>query len=363
MTVLPHLSQRALSASRPWLATACLSLLAACGGGGGSDDGGSGSRTLSISASNRDTVAQTTVSAVLGVGNGIGAVGLAAEGPDKQRQSLNAAASAARIGTLPAAAQRQLRAQLRGAARSIEGMKRAQAVIGPFSEACTYGGSASVTLDDANNNGELDAGDTLTMRYTACTELPDVVMSGEMRMQVASFVTLPRTRVAGVLALTALRVSTAEGSATMDGSFGFDYADVDANTERMTITAQSAVTTQLTAGAVTDTVTLAPGYQETDLTELSVLAPNGRYASRTTVTFSGSIGSNKLGGQMQVSSSTPVVMYDYDDFPSSGVVLVQGRVGTLRMTVLSATQVRLELDADDNGVYETSSTVNWTWLV
>ena len=58
----------------------------------------------------------------------------------------------------------------------------------------------------------------------------------------------------------------------------------------------------------------------------------------------------------------PIVEADGDDYPYAGEVEVHGKTGTLVMTVLSPDAVRLELDADDNGVPESTQSVAWDWL-
>ena len=54
---------------------------------------------------------------------------------------------------------------------------------------------------------------------------------------------------------------------------------------------------------------------------------------------------------------------DADAYPSAGAVQVKGMNSTLRVTALSAEQVRLDLDADGNGAFERTETVTWDWLL
>ena len=50
--------------------------------------------------------------------------------------------------------------------------------------------------------------------------------------------------------------------------------------------------------------------------------------------------------------------------PASGQATVTGANGAmLRLTALSSTQVRIELDADANGTYETSVIKLWSELI
>jgi hypothetical protein len=53
-----------------------------------------------------------------------------------------------------------------------------------------------------------------------------------------------------------------------------------------------------------------------------------------------------------------------DDYPSSGVMVITGAANSqLKLTALSNTQVRQELDANGDGTYESSTTVNWNTLL
>jgi hypothetical protein len=45
------------------------------------------------------------------------------------------------------------------------------------------------------------------------------------------------------------------------------------------------------------------------------------------------------------------------------VIKAQGLHGTLLMTVMNATTVQLQLDADGDGTYENTTTTPWTSLV
>lgn len=51
-------------------------------------------------------------------------------------------------------------------------------------------------------------------------------------------------------------------------------------------------------------------------------------------------------------------------YPSSGQAIIAGKTGKLRLTALSdGTNVTVELDANDDGTYESSKTMTWAQLV
>jgi len=356
-----HTTRPRTPAWRPPLAALVLALLSACGGGGGGTEDSATTRTLTINAGNRDAVAQTAAAAALGLGDGVGAVGLGAA-PDQRSQGIVARSWAAHSGLLPAPVHRLLRERLRAVSPG-EGMKRAQAVIGPLPLGCTFGGTGSVSMDDADNNGELSAGDTLTMRFDNCAEESGMPVNGQIVVQLARYTALPLLRMSGRMSFNNLTASDSEGSLTMNGTMGFDMAELDSNSDRMTVTAETPVTTRLATGTLSDTTTLGVGYQQTELYEYAVSMPGGQVSGRSTVTLSGVLGSTALGGSFSLATTTPFVRYDIDPYPSSGVLLVQGRTGTVRLTAQSYRNVLLELDADDNGIYESSRAITWIWLM
>jgi hypothetical protein len=86
---------------------------------------------------------------------------------------------------------------------------------------------------------------------------------------------------------------------------------------------------------------------------------------RTISTVQGSFKSNRAGGVVEVAtvSGASLIKYDAEAYPQSGVVQVKGKNSTLLITALSANDVKLDLDADNNGSFESTSTVTRDWLL
>jgi hypothetical protein len=83
-----------------------------------------------------------------------------------------------------------------------------------------------------------------------------------------------------------------------------------------------------------------------------------------TVTINGSFSATSIGGRVTVSTLQPIRQLATDPFPSSGQVLVTGANNSrLRITVISNTQVRLELDADGDGTFESNNVVTWSSIL
>ncbi len=84
--------------------------------------------------------------------------------------------------------------------------------------------------------------------------------------------------------------------------------------------------------------------------------------STETVTVSSTLASTRMNGSVQVQTTTPFVTanVDTDNYPSSGVMVITGANSTLTVTVLDATRAQLDLDADNNGTVDQTTTVLWT---
>lgn len=137
------------------LAAACV--LTACGGGGDDAPTGvsvpQGQRSVAASASSDVTVANySTLAAPLAR-----AVMRATEG-----------------GAAPLAGGQQSALSVAGAARNallaVRPDRERALAVSSSTVACTYGGSITVTFDDADNNQQVSRGDVLTIALSACVE-------------------------------------------------------------------------------------------------------------------------------------------------------------------------------------------------
>jgi hypothetical protein len=113
-------------------------------------------------------------------------------------------------------------------------------------------------------------------------------------------------------------------------------------------------------------VTLLNGFVSQASYSASVTRPGSTVPEgRTLSTVSGSLNSVAAGGIVEVSTvaSQPIASYGDDAYPSAGVVQVRGMKGTLLLTGLSVDTVRLDLDTNDDGSFESSQNVTWDWLL
>lgn len=347
------------------LAFAVLAGLAACGGGAG--DGPPASvATIDITAANRDNIGHATAAGILGlsVTGAIPLVSGSAAGDREQPQAVGVAQRAGWSGRLMAALLVPLRDQGAGAWSLRE---QPQAVIGPVVQPCAFSGSTSSSLDDRDGNAARSIGDVIIIAFDNCRDIADETVNGNASATVTMVSMAPLLSMS--MRMTASQVSdvTTGHSATLNGAILFDYAQTNTAVETAKVTADGPVTVVVSTHiGFSDTVTLQSGFIVQDSFDASVAPPPGSTTpGRTTTNVQGSFRSNLADGVVEVASmaGAPLAKYTAEDYPRAGAVLVRGCNGMLQITALSASDVRLDLDADSNGSLESTSTVAWDWLL
>ena len=322
-----------------------LALLSACGGSG--DDATSqpvGPEGLSITTANETAITRATVVAGLSVSN------IESEtndgGSGVQPTSLTA-----RAHSLATVLHRALAAGVRPRVGIASASVHAEAVS-TDTEPCGVSGSITTTFNDKDNDQQLSAGDVLTVAFNQCRDSATSVYNGTATITLATVPTADQ--ITGSVAFQGL--SSVEGSltSTVDGSLTLSEIDSDTGSNT-TLTVSDALTIGLSSTSYNDSVILDSGMV---VTINQVFAAN-----RTSLTFNGILQAQSFTGGATLTTVTPIVQLDADAFPSSGVIKAQGLHGTLLMTVMNATAVQLQLDADGDGAYESTTTTPWTSLV
>jgi hypothetical protein len=124
---------------------------------------------------------------------------------------------------------------------------------------------------------------------------------------------------------------------------------------RCTSTASTPVRTALRTHLFTDTVTLRQGFVED--------ATYDRGTGHTMSTVRGTIDSTAAGGAFSVSTDATIGRLDADPYPHEGQIRVAGDRGTMLIAPQSAAQVRIDLDSNDDGTFESSEIEDWDWLL
>ena len=327
----------------PWVLAG---LLGACGGTGGSDAPPPPPPTATLTSANMDIAAQDAVSAAFT--------------PVMAAQMLTGAqVTDERVLFSWAFAQMdQLPSYMASAAihRSLAGVSTTETFP------CSLSGTLAVTINDADNNDVVSAGDSLAIAANNCAESSGT-LSGSLTFAINSLSGGPFMSNAYSAGLTLtfanFTVTGPQFSASANGTLSMSL-DVAGQYAYTSAVSTPSLTVSGTYGNVTRTRTLA-SYSAT-----TTRAPNATATYQTSHSVSGSLSSTALGSQT-IAFSTPAafVTLGADNYPSWGEVLITGAQGAkLRVKAISNTQVTEELDADGNGAYEVGPiTVAWSTLI
>ena len=318
-------------------AVSTLALLAACGGSG-DPTSHTGDGPVAISAANQSGVARATVNGGLSVALVQNAAGSSGSAP----------------GTL-AAADGMLRRALGDAAARRKAIASASAhPAGTSTDTanCVVGGTITTTWNDHDNDGLLSNGDVLTASFQQCRQSSSLSFNGSL------VITLTGTPSAMSFKADAAfqNVTVVYGgvTATIKGGVALDEVDTD------TI---SSLTFTVGNGGLEETVS-STSYSDSIVFDSGTVVASSYLAGTSSVTLNGSFFAQSIGGSVTIATQQPLYQQASDAYPSGGQVLVTGAGGSkLLATVLDATQVQLQLDANGDGTYETTSTVAWSTLL
>lgn len=226
---------------------------------------------------------------------------------------------------------------------------------------CPTSGSYTASVNDADNNSIASKGDTFSIIYNSCVS-GSVTLSGTL-----SFTITALTGTYGT-AFSELGVSMSFGnfsatsgtySAALNGAFSVSGSKTGANAFTKTISASSLSSSANYAG-VTRSRSLS-GFSATE-----TRTADSTYGYITSYMMSGTLSSSGFSGMRSVSFTTPTTFQKRGaaTYPYIGVMLITGASNSaLKMTTLSNTQVKLELDANGNSIFESNSTINWNTLI
>lgn len=276
------------------LAIACAALLAACGGGGGSggDNSSQASANSDINASNYQDFSGALARTVLDLGGSASVSEVF--GPAGGAQ----AASVVR---------RALGVTTGGGRASIQSAGRL--AVSQETDVCDYAGTLTVSINDANNNGILDVGDSLSFTAANCQfAATDQPMNGSFttslqQVQVDSQNNLHSLQASG--SFTNLSI----GSDAMNGAFQFSLTLPSAGGETLQMSFSNFTATH--AGqSVTYNATLAASYAADG---------SGSFSLNGTVKPGSDV---YLLEQVQNFATTPA-----SDYPTSGTLRLKDAAG------------------------------------
>lgn len=323
------------------------SVLAACGGGGGGDSDAPAS-TVSVNAAvtraNQDVVAQDTVTASTAPLSSADFL----TGAQVTEEGVVFNMMRAQISKLPAYM------------ASLKANSTVTGVVETYTRHCLYGGTLVVKGTDADNNGLVTAGDRLTITSNGCKE-SEGTLSGSLDFVFTSIsgeIGSNSYSAAMTVNFNDFAVTSAQYSEHIDGSMALSSKENGINMSTTDIESQS-LSVSATYAGVTQKRTLT-NYKAT-----AQRTPDRTYNFVTSHTLSGLLTSTSISSQtVAFSTPVPLVTRSMDYYPSSGVMLITGANSSkLRVTALSNTQVRQELDANGDGEYEDTKSVSWNTLM
>lgn len=332
-------STRFRRTSIAWVAgVLAAALLAGCGGGGGDgDDNGGPPGTIDLSVTNRDTVAHAAAAGAIGLGGAD--VVVASNGS--------------------VAAQRHVAQSIRAA------RERALDVSVPIDEACLVSGFTRITVDDRDNDGQPSVGDVLTLQFVQCKDSADESVDGTAAI---TFTQIQSNGFGGSLQQNALALVRQDGgqqhAVTLTGTMQMSYSEPSASVARLRLVADGPVVAVVSTPVFGDTVTLLSGYVQEAVVDIAAAPPPGSSTpGRTSTTTAGRIASQAAAGEVTVATVDAIVQYADDPFPRTGALDVTGRNGSLRITALTPTDVRLDLDSNGDGTIDATTMQRWDWLI
>lgn len=225
---------------------------------------------------------------------------------------------------------------------------------------CSNGGSLTASVNVANGNGTISAGDSVSITSNGCVEAFGSI-SGSLSFVIGSLSgTFASTNYSAAISMNFANfsITSPQLSALVDGSLNYALAVTGVNARTATVSTPSLMVSG-TYGGVTRSRSLT-NYSAT-LTRTS----DPTYVYVTTYVVNGFLTSSSLSSQaIGFNTGTPIVTRYTDYYPSSGVLVITGANNSkIRLTALSNLVVREELDANGDGIYETSTTVNWNTLM
>lgn len=319
-------------------------LLAACGGGGGDVTGSPGggnvapSGNVRLTAANQDALSRAAATATLG--------GL----------SFDVVRVITSRGSGPVARALGERAQ---ALREVP----AGVIVLPI-ESCSASGTMAATLDDRDGSLTLTAGDVLNVSFTACRESSEAQADGSLSLAFAQLAASPTLSLQAHVTMSQFTLSslTSTRKVRYDGALRLTYSEPASDTmvSELLVGSTDALTMAITHPLYTDTVTLRPAFAAAQYGFPP--GPNGPNSLRTRFEINGQVASAAAGGWVSVYSSVHLWQnVDVEPHPSSGQLQVTGELGSVRLTVESAQQVRVDLDTDTGTT--SSKLLRWDDLV
>ena len=324
--------------STPYRQVAALlfAFLWGCGGGGGGGGGGPVGLTpppstpVGVTASNATQVSATALKPAVGGGGALTTV--------------------AGLETTAAPQTRAVTLALLAVARDSKAqLSASQSVVGAAAQTtpCHFGGTKTADISADRTSG--------TFTFNACSDVAGETISGSASATGVS-ATSDRSHFSGNFSTDLTFTATGFAPLRVVGSFSIDET-----------------CTNFSTGDCTDNFTgtslgAQQGNETWFITNFTITEALVSSTQNETVTFNYTVSSTALNGSVTVITSTPFQGLKSAQHPSTGVVVATGKNNSkVRLTVLGSDptapgQVQIEVDADGDGAYESSTLYSWSTL-
>lgn len=214
-----------------------------------------------------------------------------------------------------------------------------------FSVNCASSGSFSVSATLANPE-MLSQGDSITITFDACSD-GEETQDGSIVLSITAF-----SGDTGAEYSLAFSVEYNNLSFTEEGETSRISGDVS-----MSITfSEGVITTEFSSNAFS---VVEDGREQT-VTDYAITTAVNAEDQSISLSVSGSLSSDELGGTVSFATIEPFTASATDDDPVSGVLRITGADGaTLTITVQDTVNVLLEIDSDGDG--QVDQTIETTW--
>ena len=317
----------------PQVAALLFAFLGGCGGGGGGGGGPAGltpppSTPVGITATNATQVSATALKPAVGGGGALGTV-----------SGLDTTAA-----PQPRAVTRALLAVARDSKTQLSA---SQSVVGAAVQTtCPFGGSKTADFSADGTSG--------TITFNACSDIAGETISGSV---------------------SATGVSAAPDGSHFSGNFRFDITFTETGFAPLRIVGDFSIVENCNTSThdCTDSFTgtslgAQQGSETWFITNFTINEALVSSTQNETVTFNYTVSSTALNGSVAVSTTTPLQGLTSARHPYTGVVVATGKNNSkVRVTVLGSDptapgQVQIEVDADGDGAYESSTLYSWSTL-
>lgn len=225
----------------------------------------------------------------------------------------------------------------------------AMAPVGPETFPCGSSGSVTVSGDLASQD-TYTVGDTLSMVFALCDDGFEVVIDGQITMEVTAVsgdISSGLFTLGMDLDIVEFTVDDGGDAGTLDGDLSLLIDTLDYPVSTLEVSGDS-----LVASAASGRSLGLENYLSTQVMD------QGQVPALYTLSSSGTVWGNRYDGE--VSFETEVAFaWTEDGSPTQGRMLIEGENSSITITALSSGTLRLEMDFNGDGTVDQTQELTW----